>query len=560
MASEDVKINAGGVVHKAKGGGTVSPTNNESKKRKRSSQKKKKITLKPGDEGYLTPTQLRNARKRRSKQAAAGKNSASDSKASDNGVVGTTQSKSIPEDPSMRYMSNPRKAPVVQRAVAFFKGHGKQFDVHMGPTEHWRTVSKLAVRSSGEDGNVAIGLFAPQSHALLRIPDCPAHHPAINAAVSAVEKACRALQIQAYDEASGEGYLRYVAINVERSTSKVQLTLIWNSNPYPTQKENADADDNKNDDAVDTGRVALEKLLAKLQKMGIQTNSDGDSSANPKKRRRGRKGKEGDAADPTDRTHPDKGHDCDVKFELHSLWVHFNAAWKHSNAIFSFQDGSWRHVYGDRCIVESLDFSASQVPPLPFPVQLHFAPNVFRQANVDSFSNIVGAIRKRVSDYTSSKQDLELPSMVELYGGVGTIGLHLVDLVRSFVSSDENPHNLACFQSSVALLPSKEQTKVSYISKNAADMVHHEKVFSSNKAEIFVVDPPRKGLEEEVCTALCTSKNTKLLVYVSCGFDAFQRDCKALLESGKWVLEHAQGHLLFPGSDAIETLAFFVRK
>jgi tRNA/tmRNA/rRNA uracil-C5-methylase (TrmA/RlmC/RlmD family) len=112
----------------------------------------------------------------------------------------------------------------------------------------------------------------------------------------------------------------------------------------------------------------------------------------------------------------------------------------------------------------------------------------------------------------------------------------------------------------VALLPSKEQTKVSYISKNAADMVQHEKVFSSNKAEILVVDPPRKGLEEEVCTALCTSKNTKLLVYVSCGFDAFQRDCKALLESGKWVLEHAQGHLLFPGSDAIETLAFFVRK
>ena len=51
----------------------------------------------------------------------------------------------------------------------------------------------------------------------------------------------------------------------------------------------------------------------------------------------------------------------------------------------------------------------------------------------------------------------------------------------------------------------------------------------------------------------------KLLTYISCGFDAFQRDADALLDSGKWRIYHAEGHLLFPGSDAIETLAFFAR-
>ena len=74
---------------------------------------------------------------------------------------------------------------------------------------------------------------------------------------------------------------------------------------------------------------------------------------------------------------------------------------------------------------------------------------------------------------------------------------------------------------------------------------------------MILVDPPRKGLEEPVVRSLCTLSNAKLLVYVSCGFEAFRRDCSSLLESGQWKLDHAEGHLLFPGSDAIETLAFF---
>jgi hypothetical protein len=29
--------------------------------------------------------------------------------------------------------------------------------------------------------------------------------------------------------------------------------------------------------------------------------------------------------------------------------------------------------------------------------------------------------------------------------------------------------------------------------------------------------------------------------------------------NGNWRLDHAEGHILFPGSDAIETLVFFTR-
>ena len=79
------------------------------------------------------------------------------------------------------------------------------------------------------------------------------------------------------------------------------------------------------------------------------------------------------------------------------------------------------------------------------------------------------------------------------------------------------------------------------------------------KADVIIVDPPRKGLDGEVVNALNAHGTTshKVLVYVSCGFDAFQRDYKALVGSGRWNLEIAEGHVLFPGSDAIETLAIF---
>lgn len=99
-------------------------------------------------------------------------------------------------------------------------------------------------------------------------------------------------------------------------------------------------------------------------------------------------------------------------------------------------------------------------------------------------------------------------------------------------------------------------------------------------ADIVVVDPPRKGLDPEVLQALLLERRCdgtrdarshragkgggdilggpSLLVYVSCGFDAFERDC-AQLTTASWKLDHAEGHILFPGSDAIETLAFFTR-
>jgi hypothetical protein len=51
----------------------------------------------------------------------------------------------------------------------------------------------------------------------------------------------------------------------------------------------------------------------------------------------------------------------------------------------------------------------------------------------------------------------------------------------------------------------------------------------------------------------------RTLIYVSCGFTSFERDCDALIASKQWALRRAEGFNFFPGSDALETLAVFER-
>ena len=583
---------------------------------KKKKGKGKKVPQK-GDPDYLSPTQLRNRRKRRAKkqQQQSGDDNAANSTNDSKSTSVNSKSNNI-KDPSMKYISNPIKAPIVQAAKRYFQPilqdcNNSEFHVHLGPLYKWRTVSKLAVRAAADSTNtkLAIGLFVPQSHTLLPVPNCRAHHPSINHAVECITKVCNDVGVQPYQENGsktneegdiiGTGQLRYIAINVARETGAVQITLVWNTSPPPSSSKHDEGGKRKHTESIED--LTLKRLVAKLISMSSDNSSttasvkDGKdgSATNPnddnckpsgeqptkKKRRRGRRDKDNTQTNnrsdnnerKEDSPHKARGTkqgNTPNKLNLHSLHINYNESWKHSNAIFSFDSSCWQHVYGPQTIIEHLSFDKSREasskpdilanPKLPnFRIPLHFPPNVFRQANIDAFTNIVARIREtiqRLGNKSSSSINC-----VELYGGVGTIGLHISDIVSSLVSSDENPNNAKCFYDSVRELPTDIQSRLVYRQKNATDMVTTEKALLRN-SQVLIVDPPRKGLDDEVVDYLCKEgyKSMKLVVYVSCGFQAFQRDCDALIKSTKWKVQFAEGYILFPGSDALETLAFFV--
>lgn len=489
---------------------------------------KRQKAPKEGEPGFLTKTQMRNARKRRAKQKkqqqAADKNessSPSSSKKTKSKKNKKQQSnKKVSHhnnDPSLKYIHNPKSAPLVKKAKAYFTEKEIPYHIFLGKITGWRTVSKLPVRrtadNDGKESCCVIGLFQPGSHSIVKVPDYPSHHPSINKAIGFLQEQCDKMGVEPFNEFDGSGILRYVCINVERSTGNIQLTLVWNSSPYKDGKDQE-------------GKEILEKFCEQIVSM----------------------------ADT---------------IQLHSLWVHFNSQWKHADNIFDYgtggscKDDLWKHIFGPKYIEEVLSFPSCK---LTEEVTLFFPPNVFRQANLDAFSNIINKIRMYIKNYTklcqASSVDQKLPSCVELYGGVGTIGLNLCDLVSKLVCSDENPHNKACFEKTVESLSFKNRSKCCYIPKNASDVIRQDNILLKD-CEILVVDPPRKGLDKYVTKSIVDAtariNGPKLLVYVSCGFDAFIRDSEMLLNSGKWTIDKAEGHVLFPGADAIETLAFFKR-
>jgi tRNA/tmRNA/rRNA uracil-C5-methylase (TrmA/RlmC/RlmD family) len=133
-------------------------------------------------------------------------------------------------------------------------------------------------------------------------------------------------------------------------------------------------------------------------------------------------------------------------------------------------------------------------------------------------------------------------------------------------------------------LPETERSgeKTSYMVATAAAALRAGQALGAN---VMIVDPPRRGLEDEVLDELCKPFNlmqdyaesktmltipddkvnwandVETLIYVSCGFDALARDTERLLSSrGGWMLKSATGYVLFPGSDHVETLAVFQRE
>ena len=278
------------------------------------------------------------------------------------------------------------------------------------PLKGWRTQSKLAVAPPGGGGSssswtakgCSFGLYEPGTHNLIPIPGCTCHHPSINTAVEILTKVTERCLIVPYDEDRNYGQLRYIQLRVERSTDKVELTLVWNAE---TLKE------------CQPGLSRIVKELKKASKENYESI-------------------------------------------WHSVWCNTNDA--RGNAIFSNGDHRWHLVDGFEFVRESLSDAATSTTVDTYSSDdnnsnhrrrrnnlLYFTPQVFRQGNMEGFDVIARHVARAIPE--GSK-------VCELYGGVGLLGLNAVLYHGSNSNnrglewlrcSDGNPSNERCFEMSV---------------------------------------------------------------------------------------------------------------
>ena len=210
----------------------------------------------------------------------------------------------------------------------------------------------------------------------------------------------------------------------------------------------------------------------------------------------------------------------------HSLWLNFNA--RKDNLIF---DQVWSLFAGEEFLRVSL-----------FENEISFHPASFVQANLEMFKVLLDHVR----DSLQKKK-----VVTEFYAGVGAIGFSLLEFCDYVRCVEIVPIAKRCFEETLKRLPTEYLSKISFIAEGA-----ERQTALIELSDVVIVDPPRKGLDHLMLKALCGAKRPEQLIYISCGWSSFKRDCEKLLQSG-WIIDKAAAFLFFPGSEHIEILAIF---
>ncbi len=207
-----------------------------------------------------------------------------------------------------------------------------------------------------------------------------------------------------------------------------------------------------------------------------------------------------------------------LKYDLwHSIWLNFHPI--SSNRVLG---DSWQLISGEPFLWQTLN----QIP-------IPFHPGAFSQTHLPLFEKMLQKI-----------ENWALPGekILELYAGVGAIGLTLRKKAKELTLIENNPYAFLSFR--------EMKTDICYQCIDAKDA-------NLQGYDLIVVDPPRKGLDPVLTAKLCELQSSRL-IYVSCGFESFKRDSEKLVSAG-WKIKEAVGYLLFPGTNHVEILSLFER-
>jgi 23S rRNA (uracil1939-C5)-methyltransferase len=94
-----------------------------------------------------------------------------------------------------------------------------------GPQREFRHVVKLAAGRS-ERGNLRLGAYGRNSHAVIPIPECLVATPSLREAMKVVSHHMIGLAIPPWDAETGRGLLRYVVLRQSRASGDVLVTLV----------------------------------------------------------------------------------------------------------------------------------------------------------------------------------------------------------------------------------------------------------------------------------------------------------------------------------------------
>lgn len=192
-------------------------------------------------------------------------------------------------------------------------------------------------------------------------------------------------------------------------------------------------------------------------------------------------------------------------------------------------------IYGDSYITDILCGNKIRINPLSF-----------YQVNRE----MAEVLYKKAQEYARP----EKKAVIDLYCGAGTIGLSFAAKAKSVIGVEIIEQ---------AVEDAKENARINGIdnarficgdAEEAAETLKNEGV----KADVVILDPPRKGCSEKLLSTVSEDFAPERIVYVSCDCATLARDCKILNEKGYKVIEYTPVDL-FPRTSHTEVVCLLTR-
>ena len=196
---------------------------------------------------------------------------------------------------------------------------------------------------------------------------------------------------------------------------------------------------------------------------------------------------------------------------------------------------------------------------------LRLSATAFFQVNTRQAEALYREVRERVEGFLRGRGLAPGTGLlVDLYCGVGGIGLAVADLVGQVVGVEEDPRAVSDAQANAAL---NGIASARFVAGRVEEVLPQQAAkwrAAAGGPVMVVVDPPRRGLEPGVVEALA-ALGPDLLVYVSCNPATMARDLRQLTQrAGAAGIAYRWGSVqpvdLFPHTAHVEVVAHLERE
>lgn len=195
-----------------------------------------------------------------------------------------------------------------------------------------------------------------------------------------------------------------------------------------------------------------------------------------------------------------------------------------------------RVLYGDGYITDILCGNKIRINPLSF-----------YQVNRD----MAEALYNKVYEYVEP----ENKTVLDLYCGAGTIGLSFAKKAKSVIGVEIIEQAIEDANFNAKINGIQNARFICADAASAAKQLKDEGI----QPDAIVLDPPRKGCQEDLLCTIANGFSPERIVYVSCDCATLARDCKILEQMGYKTVEYTPVDM-FPRTSHVETVALLSRK